>query len=336
MRERTHFKKEFLFKKSVLFASIFILLASTSVIIFCNKNPEEPQKQVPHEKKWGIYKLDLSTSEVQLIYSSDRKISSLRLNHNGDKFAFSQRKNGNSEQDEEIFTLSVDGTDLQQLTNNDVVDIYPAWSPDDSQIAYLSRGEKDLDIYVMNAADGSQKRKLYDSGYNDADIDWVKTLITFTRNSQIWLMNDDGTNARQVTNPPRAGEWGNAPLPFGDYDPRLNPDATKIVFERLIADDSPFGNYDLFLIGTDGKEETNLTNNGYTQGLASWSHSGDRIVFLVTAIGTEGKYDIFLMNADGSNMKNITPDYFPSNFLCHSPVFSGNDQAIYFVGEWWE
>jgi Tol biopolymer transport system component len=85
-----------------------------------------------------------------------------------------------------------------------------------------------------------------------------------------------------------------------------------------------------------GSGETNLTNCGYTQGLASWSHSGDRIVYEVAAIGAEGKYDIYVMNADGSDNNDATPDYFPQEFLCHSPNFSHDDSQIFFIGEWYE
>ena len=130
--------------------------------------------------------------------------------------------------------------------------------------------------------------------------------------------------------------WGNANLPFGDYDPRLSPDGSKLVFERLLNDSSIHGNYDIFIVNSDGTGETRLTYTGYSQGLASWSHSGDKIVYIVAAIGTEGKYDMYIMNYDGTDSRNITPDYFPSNFLCHSPIFSPDDSEILFIGEWWE
>jgi Tol biopolymer transport system component len=149
-------------------------------------------------------------------------------------------------------------------------------------------------------------------------------------------MRDDGTDARQLTNPPRAGEWGNANLPFGDYDPRFSPDGNRIVFERMDADASPHGNYNLYVIDSNGTVETKLTNNGYSQGLVGWSRSGDRMAFIVAAIGTEGKYDIYVMNSDGTNLRNVTPDYFPPSFLCYSAIFSKGDSKIYFVGQWYK
>jgi TolB protein len=300
----------------------------------CTDNEPE-HKVVPHEYKWGIYSLDLTTEEVELVYGSPDQISQLSLNNTGDTFAFTQQFDGDTNAHEEICTIRVDGSHFRRLTRNGFLDTYPAWSPDGSRLAYLSFPEEDLDIYVMQS-DGTDNTKLYDSGSHDADIHWVGDSIAFTAFSRIWVINDDGTRPAQVTEPPRAGQWGNANLPFGDYDPRISPDGQKIVFERLEADDSPHGNYNIFLINVDGSGEVRLTTSGYSQGFASWSRSGDMMVYIVAAVDNEGKYDIYQMNSDGTNNRNITPDYFPEAFLCNTPVFSADDQKVFFVGEWWE
>jgi len=86
---------------------------------------------------------------------------------------------------------------------------------------------------------------------------------------------------------------------------------------------------------TTGTGETRLTDTGYSQGVAIWSHSGDKLVYVVAAIGSAGKYDIYMMDSDGSNARNITPDYFPASFLCHSAMFSKDDSKVYFTGQWW-
>jgi TolB protein len=241
---------------------------------------------------------------------------------------------GDTYEHAEIFTLGVDGGDLQRLTDNTFWDLYPAWSPDGSQIAFLSWRDADLDVYVMDA-DGGNQALLHDSGSHDADIHWVDDQIVFTSGSRIWVIQGDGTGARRVTDPPRAGEWGNANLPFGDYDPRISPDGARVLFTRLVGDESPHGNYDFYIVDSDGSSLTRLTETGYTQGLASWSRAGDRIAFVVSAIEGVGQYDIYTMNADGAEVRNITPATFPPDLLCHSAVFSRDDTTVYFVGEWW-
>ena len=323
-------KKELL----ALIVGVFLLILSFSGCTQ-EQNPTADEKTVPHEKRWGIYTLDLSTENINLVYSSEREIEGLRINNQGNKFAFSQKFDGDNNSHRELCTLNLDGSSFKRLTNNSFWDLYPAWSPDDTQIAFLSYREDTLDIYIMDE-DGSNATLLFDSGTHDADISWVGDKIVFTSNSSIWIMNDDGTNPIQLTHPPNAGEWGGANLPFGDYDPRLDPIGEKVIFHRLEGDSNPHGDYNIFIINIDGSEETRITDTGYTQGLSSWSHSGDKIVFIVSAINGVGKYDIYMMNSDGTNAENITPEYFPDGFICHKADFSKDDTSLYIIGEWWE
>jgi len=313
-----------------IFIKLFIIIILIIFLIGCINNGN-----VPYVKKWGMYSLDLSSQKVDLIYSSDNEITTLRLNNIGNQFVFSMKINGNEYNNSEICLLDIDGSNFIRLTENNYWDLYPTWSPDDTKIAFLSFRENDLDIYMMNK-DGTDQSKFYDSGSHDADIHWIDNTIVFTSGSKIWKINDDGTSPTIITNPPNAGEWGNANLPFGDYDPNIHPDGTMIAFERLENDASPHGNYNIFIVKMDGKNETSLTDNYYTQGFPTWSNSGDKILLLVSAIADEGKYDLYMMNADGSNYKNITPDYFPDGFLCHAGIFSPDDSDIFFIGEWWE
>lgn len=317
-------------------AVVAIVAASILLNIEAPEKTTEAQDAVPHEGAYGIYVLDLATEKVSLLYSTDNEIytSALRLNKQVEKFVFTQ-KTGETDESTEIFTTDVDGQNLERLTDNNYWDLYPAWSPDGMRIAFLSKRANDLDIYMMKA-DGSDQHMFYDSGSHDADIDWASDTIVFTSGFKIWSIKDDGTRLTLITNPTNAGQWGQANLPIGDYDPRLRPDGLKIVFERLEDPESSHGNYNIFTINSDGAQETRLTNTNYSQGLASWSHSGDRIVYVVAAMNIEGKYDMYMMEADGSDNHSITPEYFPSNFLCYSPIFSQDDSEIYFIGQWYE
>ncbi len=53
-----------------------------------------PTTEVPLEQRWGIYELDLNTTETRLIYSTPNKISGLRLSNHGNKFVFSHQIEG--------------------------------------------------------------------------------------------------------------------------------------------------------------------------------------------------------------------------------------------------
>ncbi len=304
---------------------LFILLTSTL--------PMSQASCVPYLEEWGIYEFDPSSGEIDLFFSASYKIENIRLSPSGDRFAFAAYFDGDDYEYAEICTVNLDGTGLTQLTDNSNMDVMPVWSPDGEEIAFLSWRDTTMDIWVMNQ-DGSDQRLLYDSGYHDGDVHWVDGRIVFTRNSQIWIMDSDGSNPMQLTDPPRAGEWGDAVLPFGDYDPRLSPDGSTVVFERLVDDSSQHGNYDLFTVKIDGTGEARLTETGWTQGIASWSSDGQRLAYLVSAKGTEGAYDLYMINSDGSEMTDLTSDIFPAGFLAHYVIFSPSD-TIYFVGQWW-
>ena len=329
-------------KRALVAVALLVLISVLAVVVASTllnmnaQNPPDSQDAVPHEGKYGIYVLDLATQKVRLIYSTDEEVytSALRLNEQGEKLVFAQ-KTGETDESTEIFTVDIDGQNLEQITDNSYWDLYPAWSPDGTRIAFLSKRDNDLDIYMMNA-DGSNPHMFYDSGSHDADIDWAGDTIVFTSDNKIWSIKDDGTGLTQVTNPADAGQWGQANLPIGDYDPRLRPDGLKIVFERLEDAESTHGGYNFFTVNSDGTQEVRLTNTNYSQGLASWSHSGDKLVYVVSAMNNEGKYDMYMIEADGSDNHSVTPAYFASNFLCYSPIFSIDDSEIYFVGQWYE
>jgi Tol biopolymer transport system component len=321
----------------LFFNALFVFLLMSGQGCSKNSPSQAPTKTVPYGATWGIYELDLTTQDVRLIYKTDDEIfaSSLRLNNMSDRLVFARKADGTGENNLEIYSVNTEGNDLRRLTSNNYWDLYPVWSPDDSKIAYLSKREGDLDIYVMDS-DGSNPEKLFDSGDNDADIDWAGDTIVFTSQYAVWKIREDGASPIQVTEPTGRGEWGKANLPKGDYDPRVSPNGKKVVFERLEDTSQPNGGYNIFLVNADGTGEKRLTDSSYAQGLVSWSHLGERLVYVVAAINGVGEYDIYMMNSDGTENHNITPDYFPADFLCHSPVFSKDDSKIFFIGQWWE
>ncbi len=97
------------------------------------------EQTVPHEGDWGIYALDLSTQDVDLVWSgNDTDHMPLPQSCRRQCWPSPAMPAGLRTTDEDIFVIGVDGTGLRRLTDNGYRDLFPSYSPDDSRMAFLS------------------------------------------------------------------------------------------------------------------------------------------------------------------------------------------------------
>ena len=130
--------------------------------------------------------------------------------------------------DFEIFTVNIDGSNVQQVTNNVVLDSGPKWSPDCSTISFnsLDAGGS-LDVHRVDA-DGSNDVNLTNTpGVFDAFSAWSPdgTSIVFSSNRsvnfELFSMDAvDGGNLQRLTSTKRGqadlrADWGTAPARYG-------------------------------------------------------------------------------------------------------------------------
>ena len=79
----------------------------------------------------------------------------------GARLAYSSHPDGVNQF--EIRSIKIDGTDDRLLTRtgpNNVSNNLFAWSPDGSQIAFIALGGDRVEVFTMNAADGSGRRQI--------------------------------------------------------------------------------------------------------------------------------------------------------------------------------
>jgi Tol biopolymer transport system component len=209
-------------------------------------------------------------------------------------------------------------TGWTRLTNNEVDDFSPRWSPDGQKIAFASN----YDIYVMNIY-GSEQKNLTDNPEYDGTPCWspdgqkiVFASGTYSRR-EIYIMNADGTEQKKITN--------NSTY---NLSPSWSPNGKQIVFVSD-RDSDKDQNFDIYVMNADGSEQTKLTDNPGYDGVPCWSPDGQKIAF-VSITGNRIMYhDIYVMNADGSEQKRLT-DNLSNNW---SPSWSPDGKKIAFASD---
>ena len=79
------------------------------------------------------------------------------------------------------------------------------------------------------------------------------------------------------------------------------------------------GNMDIYVMNSDGSNETRLTNNPAWDGCLSWSPDGKKIAF---ASYRDGNDEIYVMNLDGSEQINLTNNPAYDGYPNWSPFFN--------------
>lgn len=204
----------------------------------------------------------------------------------------------------ELFRVDEDGANLCRLTDNDVNDDYPAWSPDGEQIAFVRSDPYGL--YIMDA-DGTQIKVISTGGTTysypswSPDGNYLIFQATFNEMFDIYQIRLADGEIINLTNQERL-----------DTTPRWASDDRFIVFSsdrtfnpfignRLPQDE----NYEIYMMNADGANSRRLTSNDVTDAYPSFSPDNTEIVFV------SGYNRIMIMNLDGSNQRFLAEGTFP-------------------------
>ncbi len=110
----------------------------------------------------------------------------------------------------EIYSMDINNHEITRLTNNQVTNSNPAWSPYGTKLVFeQNHGGNNFEIYVMNSDGTNQFRlthnKIFD-GFASWSPDGSKILYqsAINRNDsksfEIYTMNSDGSNQLNITN----------------------------------------------------------------------------------------------------------------------------------------
>lgn len=230
----------------------------------------------------------------------------------------------------EIYAINTDGADLTRLTEGPEYEMFPAWSPDGTQIAFNSSRDPGFDLFVM-AVDGSDLAN--PTGHKGVDLypTWMpEGAIVFLSlrdgGFQFYQVNADGSDLSMLdsglpaSDPSQSGKVGfmvtegymffsyvgsiydlqtfqDSGSSLGEF-PAWSPDGTHIVFHSRRD-----GNREIYTVNADLSNLKRLTDNAAEDAFSTWSPDGSQIAF---QSDRDGNLEIYVMNADGTNLRNLT------------------------------
>jgi Tol biopolymer transport system component len=190
-----------------------------------------------------IFTANADGSDVKQVTNSPGYDAETTINRKG-KLVFTSKRDG----DLDIYTMDRDGKNVKRLTNELGYDGGPFWSYDGKQIvyrAYHPQTEKEKADYIALLKDNLIRPTVLD----------------------IWVMNADGSNKRQITH-----------LNKASFAPYFFPDGKRVIFSSNVAD--PKGrDFDLYMIKVDGSGLERITYNNTFDGFPMFSPDGKRLVF---------------------------------------------------------
>ena len=194
----------------------------------------------------------------------------------------------------DLYTVNPDGSDRRRLTSYGVYTAEATLSPDGKTLVFTSLKDGDLDLYTMNV-DGTNIRRLtttpgYDGGafYSpdgrqivyrawhptgdslQAYRSLLAQRLVRPNRMELFIMDADGTNQRQITN-----------LGGANFAPIFTPDGKRIIFSSNHR--NPRGreaqNFDLFLVNLDGSGLVQVTTHATFDGFPMFSPDGRQLVW---------------------------------------------------------
>jgi serine/threonine protein kinase/Tol biopolymer transport system component len=224
----------------------------------------------------------------------------------------------------DIATIPSGGGEAVVVTRDAATNWNPVWSPDGKFLYFASDRRGDMSFWRVRIDE--------ETGEVRGEPEAVGTPSTFNRHLSfsrdgrrlLYVQTSRQSNIKAVGFNPKTEKVTGEPfwVTRGDRQilrPVLSPDGRQFVMrlQRRSQDD-------LGVVGRDGTNWRDITNDQFFDRYPRWSPDGRRIVF---ASDRSGNYEIWTINADGTDLRQLT---FDSERGASLPLWSPDGRQILF------
>jgi TolB protein len=205
------------------------------------------------------------------------------------KLAFVSTRHGRFK---EIFTQTIDGEDLFQVTNNPTINLFPMWDHNADQLIYLSYKTMAPALYIANLRERRESRIDTHHGHIiggaiTPDGHQIVAAIENAGATNLYLMDSDGHEIRELT------DTGGI-----NVSPNFSPDGQTLAFT---SDRS--GTPQVYTMSIEGGAPKRVTYSGNYNTTPAISPKGDSIAYQSRE---GGRFDIFQIPIGGGTPMKLT------------------------------
>ena len=220
-------------------------------------------------------------ASMREITFGNQTIEAMSVSPDGHWLAYDSNLSGNSD----IYKISVEGGEPQQLTHDPADDFVPAWSPDGSEIAFHSFRNGTRDIFLMST-DGSRTETVVASPRQERNASWSpdgRSIVFEVMPDSIFVV----TRARAAWGSPRFFRKG--------FMAAWSPDGKTI---GVVSE----GTLDLVPVGA-GQEVTIARNGLFGEQVGGLAWSADSRIIYHCEIASDGTNSLWAAPVTGENPK---------------------------------
>lgn len=275
-------------------------LAPTGTPILPANNPNSLTGKLVFDKDYDIWIINADGEGLQnLTNTPDNDEIDPVISPDGTTIAFQDLISRN------VFTISADGSNYQQITDENALSRSTRWMPDGGKLFICTRkltenGDMINENYFLDLQ-SKEKQPIeqciqgISPGGNELSIIKGKTLT---------ILSPSGENLKEYSLGPSdsmiysGGNWSpdSKYILFGGYsldDPNPQKPATSI-----------------YILDLASGEIINIINDEYMNNCVSWSPDGQKIAFTSDRLNDQGKLQVFIMNSDGTNIKSLNASIY--------------------------